>query len=85
MGKLLHYARSLMFMKTGEKLTLKLICLLSIKVLPLLQSLKQGPSALSAADQLKHSLYLLNYLLFQRPRAKDTEMIYPGWSVLNLR
>lgn len=59
MGKLLHYARSFMFMKKEEKMTLKLICLLSIKVLPMLQSLKQGPSALSAADQLTniHCIY----------------------------
>lgn len=59
MGNFLPYARSFMFMKTEGKLTLKLICLLSIKVLPSLQSLKQGPSALSAADQLTniHCIY----------------------------
>lgn len=59
MGKLLHYARFFMFMKKEEKMTRKLICLLPIKVLPMLQSLKQAPSALSAADQLTniHCIY----------------------------
>jgi len=57
MGNFLHYARSFTFMKTEGKRTLKLTCLLSIKVLPLLQSLKQGPSVLSAADQLTFTVF----------------------------
>ena len=66
-------------------MTLKLICLLSIKVLnaPVFET--RSICSVSSRPTHKHSLYLLNYLLFQRHSAKDMEKIYPGWSELNMR
>lgn len=83
------YAQSSTFTLIEKDLTLKLICLLSIKGSHCLNPplcLKQGLSAPSAAVQPTDIRYIWTQSPFiQRPRVKDVEKLCPVEPVLNMR